>query len=188
MVMSFHDVGEVEEALRTPRLSVRALHEIWEQRLPVPEPVPRKPTKLGGDGRLIAWIQEDLRLAAHFCRQSFENEDFQLVCDAAREILRYWEQEGKTGSREFASTRMDFAAARENTEGRRFATLRARAEALALLGKEDEAAAAYQALITAEDCSISALAEARYRTRFIADALQRPRDFLKAAFPPLQLI
>jgi class 3 adenylate cyclase/tetratricopeptide (TPR) repeat protein len=298
MVMSFHDVGEVEEALRTPRLSVRALHEIWEQRLPVPELVPRKPAKLGGDGRLIAWIQEDLRLAAHFCRQSFENEDFQLVCDAAREIQRYWEQEGKTGSREFASIRMHFAAAltrlgylqeargeleacfqaapgcarkaeilrllgdaereeahraadramavqaiekalhfyrqtgelepdsleagawiaagtvyvsgehssrreegldlarrllelaaaRENTEGRRFATLRARAEALALLGREDQAAAAYQALMTAEDCSISALADARYRTRFIADALQRPRDFLKAAFPPLQLI
>jgi len=79
MVMSFHDVGEVEEALRTPRLSVRALHEIWEQRLPVPEPAPRKPAKLGGDGRLIAWIQEDLRLASHFCRQCVGMEDFHLV-------------------------------------------------------------------------------------------------------------
>jgi class 3 adenylate cyclase/tetratricopeptide (TPR) repeat protein len=296
-IMPFSDVHEVEEALRSSRLSVRALHEIWEQRLPVPEPAPRKPAK-GGDGRLLGWIQEDLRLASHFSRQSFEAEDFQLVCDAAREILRYWDQEGKASSREFVGIRthfasaltrlgylqearhelaaclrsspgtgrkaeifrllgdvereeahrasdrsmavqaveaalnfyrqahelepdsleagawmaagtiyvagehssrrdegldfarqlLDLAAAREHTEGTRFATLRARAEALLLLGKEDEATAAYDALRSVEDGSISALAEARYRTCFIADALSKPRDFFKRAFPPLQLI
>ena len=80
--MSFHNVEEVEQALRTPRLAVRALHEIWDRRLPIPEPAPHKTAKPGGDGRLIAWVQEDLRLASHFCRQCFESQDFQLICDA----------------------------------------------------------------------------------------------------------
>jgi class 3 adenylate cyclase len=76
----------------------------------------------------------------------------------------------------------------EAAEGRSFATARARAEGLAILGREDEARSAYAELGEAPDCTISALAEARYRTRFIADALDKPRDFFRGAFPPLQLV
>jgi class 3 adenylate cyclase/tetratricopeptide (TPR) repeat protein len=83
---------------------------------------------------------------------------------------------------------LKLVAAREDVEGGRFATTRARAEAYALLGKNDEAIAAYSELQNAEDTTISALAEARYRTGFLADAVDQPRDFLKHAFPPLQLI
>jgi class 3 adenylate cyclase/tetratricopeptide (TPR) repeat protein len=295
--MSFHNVDEIEEALRASRLSVRALHEIWEQRQPLPEPPARKPTAgASSDARQVGWIQTDSGLASRFIRQALDRQEFLLVCDAAREILRYWE--GEVNSLELLGVRMHFAsaltrlgytqnasreldsclrsapgrrlraeifrqlggvqreeahrasdratavraieaalkfyqkareiepdsleacvwvaggmlyvagehssrreealacarqllqlaAALEDTEGKRFVTLRARAEALALLGREDEATAAYQELGSVQDRSIAELAEARYRARFLADALDKPRDLFKAAFPPLQLI
>ncbi len=79
-------------------------------------------------------------------------------------------------------------AGHEGADGRGFATGRARAEGLAILGREDEARSAYAELREAPDSTISALAEARYRTRFIADALGKPRDFFWGTFPPLQLV
>lgn len=302
--MATQDIDEVEEALRSNSLSIRALHELWEQRRPVSGPSKRTASgaESSGDGRQVQWIQADPELAWRFTARALEKEEFLLVCDAAREILRYWEREGAGHRAELLRVRMhyaaaltrlgfvadasrqlepcvnpgvrpapghrlkaemlrqlgdiqreaahrapdratstqaieaalsfyhqalkldpdsldallwvsmttlylsgaqtarradalagarqllNFAAAREDVEGRRFATTRARAEAYALLGKIDEAAAAYVQLQNAEDMTISALAEARHRTRFLADALDQPRDFLKHAFPPLQLI
>lgn len=301
--MSIQHIDEVEEALRSGSLSIRALYGLWEQRHPVPEPSKQKASGAGRvDGRQVQWIQADPELASRFTARALEKEEFLLVCDAAREILRYWEREGAGHRAELLRVRMHYAAAltrlgfvadasrrlepcvipafrpapgrrlkaemlrqlgdiqreaahlapdrathtqaieaalrfyrhalelepdsldallwvsmttlylsgaqaarrsdalagarqllklaaaREDVEGRRFATTRARAEAYALLGKIDEAAAAYSELQSAEDTTISALAEARYRTRFLADAVDQPRDFLKHGFPPLQLI
>ncbi len=300
--MAFHDVDEVEEALQSASLPVRELHGIWQQRHPVPEPGKQKSSgPIGREGRQIPWIQ-DLRLAQRFTARALDREEFLLVCDAAREILRYWEGEGahNASDLELLRVRMQYATAltrlgfgpdarrelerclslkpapgrtlraemlqqlgdvqreeahraadratsqqaieaalkfyrqalalnpdsldallwvavttlylsgehsgrrgealadaqrlleqaekRENDEGRRFRTTRMRAEAHALLGKIDEAAAIYGELAGIDDTTIPALAEARYRTRFLADALDQPRDFLKPAFPPLQLI
>jgi class 3 adenylate cyclase/tetratricopeptide (TPR) repeat protein len=297
--MSFHNADEIEEALRAGRLSVRALHEIWEQRQPVPEPAARKPApRASSDARQVGWIQADAGLALRFIRLALERQEFLLVCDAAREILRHWGQLDDADSLQLLRVRMHFASAltrlgytqdarreldsclrsapgtrlraeifgqlggvrleeahrasdratavqtieealkfyqnareiepesleacvwvaggtlyvagehssrraealacaaqllqlataREDTEGKRFATLRARAEALALLGREDEAAAAYQALGSVQDRSIAELAEAQHRARFFAEAIGKPRDLFKCAFPPLQLI
>jgi class 3 adenylate cyclase len=237
-------------------------------------------------------------LASRFIRRALDEQEFLLVCDAAREILRHWRQEGEADSHELVRVRMDFAtaltrlgytrnasrelegclqsapgrrlraeilcqlggvqreeahrasdrptavqaieaalkfyqrareiepdsleacvwvaggtlyvagehssrreealacagqllalaAAREETQEKSFATLRARAEALALLGREDEASAAYQQLGNVQDGSIAELAEARHRAQFLAEAIGRPRDLFKRAFPPLQLI
>jgi len=297
--MAFDNLADIEAALQGGRLPVRALHEIWEHRQPVPEPPTKKPAPGRiADGRQVPWIQADRVSAARFSKQALDAEEFLLVCDAAREILRHWEREGQDDSLELLRVRMHFAAAlprfnypqaasrelhnclraepgtrlkaeilqqlgevqreeahrasdratalqaieialkfyrqarelqpdsaeacvwaaatmlyvagehssrrtegldcarqalelataRADLEGSRFATVLARAEALALLGKEDEAAKAYEALGNVPDRSISALAAARYRTRFIADAIDKPRDFLRSAFPPLQLI
>ena len=301
--MAFQDLNEVEEALRSNQLSSRALHEIWQQRQPIPEPPSRKHADAPkGEGRQIPWVQADLGLAYRFTRQALEGQEFLLVCDASREILRFWEGRGEASGPDLLRVRMNFAsaltrlgytrdassilescldpqfrpapgraikaamllqlgdvrreeahrastrasavqaieaalkcyrqarelasdsleawlwlaagtlyvagehksrreealacaqellqlaAAREDQEGRCFPILRTRAEALTLLGEEDEAAKAYRELGSAEDASIPALAEARYRTRFLADAIDRPRDFLHEVFPPLQLI
>ena len=297
--MPFHNVDEIEEALRASRLSARALSEIWEQRQPIADPPGRKRTAgASAEARQVGWIQADSGLASRFIRQALDRQEFLLVCDAAREILRHWGQQGEANSIELLRVRMHFASAltrlgytqeasceldkclrsapgarlraeifrqlgevqreeahrasdratavqaieaalkfykaareiepdsleaciwmaggtlyvagehsarreealasarqvlelttaRVDTEGKRFATLRARAEALALLGREDEAAAAYHELGSVQDKSIAELAEARYRSRFFADALDKPRDLFKSAFPPLQLI
>jgi len=301
--MAFSNIDEIGEALRSGAVSVRTLHEIWEQRQPVPAPAVHKPSATAiSPGAQIAWIQQDAELAATFIRRLLDQQEFLTVCDAAREVLRYWEGRAEGGGADLLRVRGYFAAAltrlgytqeagrelerclhagnrpaparrlraefqrqlgdvrreeahrassramsmqaieaalrcyreareldgealetwvwlaaltlyaagedsarrtealgfaqqllalaekREDTEGGRFATVCARAEALALLGRDDEAAAAYAELRGVEDGSIPALAEARYRTRFLADALDKPRDFLHAAFPPLQLI
>jgi class 3 adenylate cyclase/tetratricopeptide (TPR) repeat protein len=301
--MSFQNIDEIEEALRSDSVSVRTLHEIWEQRQPVAVPANHKSSASAASlGHQIAWIQQDSELAATFTRRLLDQQEFLTVCDAAREILRFWnerpgndsvglfrvrahfaaaltrlgytqeasrelehclhadfrpapgrrlraeflrqlgdvrreeahrassramsmqaveaalrcyqsarelEKESletwvwlaaltlyvagehaarRTEARGIAQQLLTLAESREDTEGSRFATVRARAEALALLGRDDEAAAAYAELLGVEDGSIPSLAEARYRTRFLADALDKPRDFLHAAFPPLHLI
>jgi len=83
---------------------------------------------------------------------------------------------------------LDFARKQEKTTGPAFDTLRALAEAQTLLGQEDEALKAYQALRGADDYTFDAMADARYRTRFLADALGKPLQTFYKAFPPLQLI
>jgi class 3 adenylate cyclase/tetratricopeptide (TPR) repeat protein len=300
--MAFQNTPEIDDALRSRRLSIRDLHGIWEQRQPIPSIAARTSSAAASSvGAQLPWIQEDLEMGSAFVRHALAAQEFLLVCDASREILGYWERRGadspdiirirtqlasaltrlgymEEASRELerclhpdfrpapgratkaaillqlgdvrreearrASNRavaiqeteaalkyyekareleplsleahvwlaagslyvagehslrqaealacarqlLELAAAREDAEGRRFATFRARAEALALLGQVDEAVLAYQALAGADDASIPALAEARYRTGFLADALDQPRDFLRGAFPPLQLI
>ena len=301
--MAFNDIRDAEGVLDSPGVSIRDLHGLWEQREPVPDPGGQKGHGPDiGNVRQIQWIQEGIGLASRFTLRALEKEEFLLVCDAAREILRYWERAtaerpvellrvrmryatalarlgdvsdarnllapcaapdyrprlgrellteillqlgdiqreeahraadrasrvqaietalgfyrraldlqptslealmwvaattlygaGEGAARrdqalDFARQLLDLAAAREDSEGPRFTTTRARAEACALLGRIDEASAMYERLREAEDKSISALAEARYRSRFLADALDRPRDFLYGAFPRLQLV
>lgn len=83
---------------------------------------------------------------------------------------------------------LDLAMKFEHKDGPRFGTARARTEALVVLGKIDEAASAYGALSTMDGATIPALAEARHRSAFLAEALGESRDRFRTAFPPLQLI
>ncbi len=63
-----------------------------------------------------------------------------------------------------------------------------RAVAYSVMGDLKKAAEEYRTLQTYPGMGTLDLAEARYRAQFLAEALGQPRDFFKAAFPPLQLI
>ncbi len=66
--------------------------------------------------------------------------------------------------------------------------VRARAIASVILGDTEAAAENYGALRNVEGVKTSDLADARFYARYLAEALGKPRDFFKRAFPPLQLI
>jgi class 3 adenylate cyclase/tetratricopeptide (TPR) repeat protein len=76
----------------------------------------------------------------------------------------------------------------EETNGPRLQTTRARATAQTILGDTDAAAQSYAQLQTMDGVKTAQLAEARFYAQFLAEALGKPRDFFKQAFPPLQLI
>lgn len=78
----------------------------------------------------------------------------------------------------------------EDSDGPRARTTRARGTAHAILGEVDEAARAYGQLaaMSESDAPTSFLAEARHRAEYLAEALDKPRDLFRKAFPPLQLV
>ncbi len=80
------------------------------------------------------------------------------------------------------------ATERENHDGPRRRTKLAMAIAYTILEQVEEAANAYRELAGMEGTTTSELASARYYARFYAEALGKPQDYFKSAFPPLQLI
>jgi class 3 adenylate cyclase/tetratricopeptide (TPR) repeat protein len=299
--MSFQSIDEIEDALRSSQVSVRHLYQAWEQRVPVPGAAER-----GKDGGRrveapIAWVQENLALARLFTTRALEKEEFLLVCDASREILRLRPEEAGELT-ELVRIRMNYAAALsrlgysrdarkeiepcvddgfkpqlgrrlkadillqlgdilreesyyatataarlqaaekalefyqrallleperlqalvataaallilsgpgspqrqsahdkakqilqltkklDETEGPRWQTKHARAIAYAVLGDVDLAKQEYGELKSMPEITTARLADARFYAQFLAEALGRPRDFFKPAFPPLQLI
>jgi class 3 adenylate cyclase/tetratricopeptide (TPR) repeat protein len=80
------------------------------------------------------------------------------------------------------------AKTRADSEAPNWKTTWARAAAHTVLGEIDEAAEQYGALQLLEDVTTELLADIRYKTRFLAEALGEPRDLFKSNFPPLQLI
>lgn len=68
-----------------------------------------------------------------------------------------------------------------------FRFARHRGDALAILGRVDEAARVYESLAQLQ-AGTAELADARFEAALIAAAAGLPRDTFKAAFPPLQLI
>src|SRR5665213_3597738 len=75
-----------------------------------------------------------------------------------------------------------------DSEGPRRRTTEALATAQAILGKVDEATRSFHELAEMHGVGTPELAEARFQAQFLAEALGKPRDFFKAAFPSLQLI
>jgi len=67
-------------------------------------------------------------------------------------------------------------------------TTRWRATAHTVLGEVDAAVQAYGQMQKAPGVTPTDLADARYYAQFLAEALGKPRDFFKKAFPPLQLV
>ena len=83
--MPFSDLETIEEALRE-RLDARALHEIWEQRQPVPEPrVGKRTAQARATTQSAEWIQYSVGLACRFIQQAFQNEEYWLVCECRPE-------------------------------------------------------------------------------------------------------
>lgn len=110
--MSFQNPDEIEDALKSPGLSVRDLYAVWEQRQPVPEPVnPQSAGASRGDARQIPWLQSNVSAARLFTGRALEKEEFLLVCDAAREALRLWPGANEDERTELVRVRMNYAAA-----------------------------------------------------------------------------
>lgn len=76
----------------------------------------------------------------------------------------------------------------ENESGASFRTLWFKGIAHSILGRLDESLTVYARLKESPDASTAGLAEARYRSQFLAEALGHPRKFFYEAFPPLQLL
>jgi class 3 adenylate cyclase/tetratricopeptide (TPR) repeat protein len=72
--------------------------------------------------------------------------------------------------------------------GARASTTWAEAAAHTILNDTEAAAQCYSDLQKIEGVSTAQLAEARFHARFLAEAIGKPQDYFKAAFPPLQLI
>ena len=111
--MSFQNIADLEDALRSGGLTVRDLYGVWEQRLPVPDPTVNKKygAPVGLAGKQIAWMQSDARLVSRFTRCALEQEEFLLVCDCAREALRLWDGATDEDQLELVHVRMNHAAA-----------------------------------------------------------------------------
>jgi class 3 adenylate cyclase/tetratricopeptide (TPR) repeat protein len=103
-------------------------------------------------------------------------------------VLRSRDDEFGRQSRETANRILKLTAELEDSDGRTRRTLRAEATARAVLGEEDAAFKAFEQLRTLPDITTADLAEARFQARLLAEALGKPRDHFKQAFPPLQLI
>ena len=71
---------------------------------------------------------------------------------------------------------------------RDFQTTAMRAEAQAVLGDTDAAAASYGELSKLSGAGVPDLAEARYWSQFLAEGSGQPPDFFRKAFPPLPLV
>ena len=78
--------------------------------------------------------------------------------------------------------------AMEKSHGPTFRTTWFRAIAHSVLGRLDESAGFYAGLQHRPDASTANLAEARFRSQFLAEALGRNRRYFYEAFPPLQLL
>jgi class 3 adenylate cyclase/tetratricopeptide (TPR) repeat protein len=76
----------------------------------------------------------------------------------------------------------------ENTSGKTSSSTLQRAIALTVMGRIEEAKESYAELGRMENMTTSDLAEARYRSRLLAEALGPDPDIFKESFPPLQLI
>jgi class 3 adenylate cyclase/tetratricopeptide (TPR) repeat protein len=110
--MTFQNVADIEEALRSGEVTLRELYSIWDQRQPVADTARGK----GGDAPRagaphIAWMQGDLSLARRFTERALQKEELLLVCDASREALRLWPNANEDERTELVRLRMNYARA-----------------------------------------------------------------------------
>jgi class 3 adenylate cyclase len=109
--MTFQDIDDVYEVLRSQSPTVRDLHELWEQRQPVPDALKPKGGGTVSATSQIPWLQQDIELASDFTRQALAKEEFLLVCDAARESLRLWPAANGAGRIDLVRVRVAYALA-----------------------------------------------------------------------------
>src|SRR4051812_2249236 len=88
--MGFETVNDIEEALRSDRLTVRDLHTAFEQRQPVREGASKPAGAEAVSTLQIPWLQSTPSSAAEFTARALQKEEFLLVCDVAREALQHW--------------------------------------------------------------------------------------------------
>ena len=91
-------------------------------------------------------------------------------------------------SQEYAQAIMELAGNLPPARIQSVDVLRAKAAALAVLGRPDAAFATYASVSQLPDASTSVLAETRHRAQFLAEAIGEGRGFFRAAFPALRMI
>ncbi|MBV9643200.1 MAG: hypothetical protein JO334_06475 [Verrucomicrobia bacterium] len=110
--MTFSTINDIETALRSEEVAIRDLHGVWAQRRPIPDPAQSKSSNLETtEARQIDWLRSDISLPYHFTKRALEKEEFLLVCDAAREALRLWDELDEYGRTNLVKVRMNYAAA-----------------------------------------------------------------------------
>src|ERR1700679_347795 len=86
--MGIHNMSYVDSILDASP-SVRDLHSVWDKRCPIVAVDSKKSRYGSSDSMGIPWL-EDASLARKFVAHALHAEEFLLVIDAAREILRGW--------------------------------------------------------------------------------------------------
>jgi class 3 adenylate cyclase len=110
--MTFSTIDDIEAALRSGEVTIRDLHGAWAQRRPVPDPHQRRSDNLKTtEAQQIDWLRGDGSLPYRFTKRALEKEEFLLVCDAAREALRLWDELDEHGRTDLVKVRMNYAAA-----------------------------------------------------------------------------
>ena len=91
--MTFNTVDDIQTAIGSKEVAIRILHRVWAQRRPVPDPAGALSGSLETtEAPQIDWLRSDIFLPYHFTERALEKEEFLLVCDAAREALRLWDE------------------------------------------------------------------------------------------------
>jgi len=106
---AIRNISEIEELLQGAP-SARELHAIWERRRPIPAPEQRRNTPISIDWTQIPW-QEDVSVAHTFTSRALQREEYLLVLDSAREILRLWPTANDDERTTLVRVRMNYAAA-----------------------------------------------------------------------------
>lgn len=94
----------------------------------------------------------------------------------------------KQEARRCAMETLEEVARIQDKRGKGFKLAQYLAMLLAVAGKLDEAAQAYESLDSYPEASNGELADVRYESQFIALGLDLPKAFFKPMFPPLELI
>lgn len=110
--MTLDTVDDIEATLRSEEVSIRVLHGVWEQRRPILDPAePKSGRNRKAEAPQVDWLRGDISLPYYFTKRALEKEEFLLVCDAAREALRLWNESDEQGRIHLAKVRMNYAAA-----------------------------------------------------------------------------
>src|SRR4051812_321108 len=83
--MSLDTVAAIDEALRSEKIRVRVLHQIWEQRRAIPALKGKSP---GASTTQVHWLKEDGELALLFAERALRAEEYRLICDLGEEVDR----------------------------------------------------------------------------------------------------
>jgi class 3 adenylate cyclase/tetratricopeptide (TPR) repeat protein len=107
--MTLNSLDDVHDALATSKISAADLYRIFEQRQPVPEA--RRLSKGKVTQRQISWLQDDPNLAVQFTKRALEKEEFLLVCDVAKEAIRYLADGSPQERTQLVRIKMNYATA-----------------------------------------------------------------------------
>jgi len=106
--MNFQNFNDVEELLLAPHAPASQLYAVWNQRFPAAAKFTAGKEE---SSSLIDWTGRDPSLIQRLMQHALRNEEYLLVCDAAREVSRM-QQRGAFSEEPAVLARMRLAHAR----------------------------------------------------------------------------